>query len=106
MTIVKRTKNGCDLESAGVTQKIKADKDVTDFIIRNRAKISYDSTNNIWKYKTKDGPNTTLAKRIYVSFKAYNTNSRIKSKVAFKNGDKYDLRRDNLTTEIGLKRIE
>ena len=75
------------------------DEDVAEFLKRNAQKIRYHSGEKVqnWLYKNANGRETSLAKKVYVDFKRYNSVNRIMGKVTFHNEDNRDLRRENLT---------
>jgi len=100
MTNMKKQRNGKYLlENNGVQDVFKFDEDVAQFLTRNASKIRYHSGEKVknWLYKNRTGKETSLAKKVYVDFKRYNSIDRIMGKVAFHNGDNRDLRRENLT---------
>jgi len=108
MAKVTKQRNGKYLlESAGVQEVFKFDTDVGNYVMRNAHKIQYHSgeKNRNWQYNCTTGRKTTLARRIYDSFKGCNKQGRnAPCHVRFHNGDKRDMRRANLTTTNGLKR--
>jgi len=99
--IKKQRKGTYLLESNGMQETFKFDDDVADFLKRNAKKIRYHSGEKVqnWLYKNATGKETSLAKKIYVDFKRYNTLDRIMGKVTFHNENNRDLRRENLTVK-------
>jgi len=97
-TITKRKNGNYLLSSAGVEDVVKFDQDIGEFIANNANKVRYHSRSGLWHYKNQKGRETTLARMIYVNKKRCRSLDDVAGKVAFKNGDNLDMRRENLTT--------
>ena len=106
MTKITKKKNGNYLLTSNIAEDtFKFDEDIGAYLARNIEKVRYHSQDNLWLYKNNRGKETTLARHLYITQKAKNGGDRYVGKVAFKNGNRTDMRRENLTTVLGMTRV-
>jgi hypothetical protein len=96
--VTSKGKDKIQLQTINYVEVIRVDEDKKDFLKRNGSRIQFDSFRNTWRYISKKGQHTTLAKRLYSSYKACKPLDTISKRIHFKNNDRNDMRLENLTT--------